>query len=93
MSSEVKQIVIFPRGQLSQQDKRRFTEAGILAVEAEDPKSVVQVIPGAARVGADDLLMSALHALSVAPSSYSSDKFVKELHRRLADNESRALGQ
>ena len=85
-----KQVIIFPRGQLTRQDKERLTKAGIVSVEADNPGAVVQVIPGAAMVGADDFLMSALHALTNAPSSYSSDRFVKELHRRMLARETAA---
>lgn len=36
-------IVVFPTGQLSAKDKERMTKAGILAVEAQTPKDVVQL--------------------------------------------------
>jgi hypothetical protein len=36
-------VVVFPRGQLNATDKERFTKAGILAVEADSPKEVVQL--------------------------------------------------
>lgn len=36
-------IVVFPRGQLSADDKERMTLMGVLAVEADSPKDVHQL--------------------------------------------------
>lgn len=36
-------IVIFPRGQLSELDKARLDEKGIVAIEADDPNSIQQL--------------------------------------------------
>jgi len=36
-------VIVFPTGQLSPKDKERFTKAGIIACESDDPKSVVQL--------------------------------------------------
>lgn len=85
----MKQIVVFPRGQLSAKDKERLTKADILAVEADDPSKVVTVLPGAPLLSADDMLMSAMYALT-ARGDYSSaerSSMVMELHRRLQAKE------
>ena len=39
----VPMIVVFPRGQLYELDKARLEEAGVIAIEADDPKAVVQM--------------------------------------------------
>ena len=36
-------VVVFPRGQLTPKDKERMTKHGILCVEADTPKDVVQL--------------------------------------------------
>lgn len=76
-------VIIFPRGQLSAKDRRMLLAAGITAVEADDPTKVVQVIPGAAMVGADDMLLSALAGIIAAGNGGMT--FVKELNRRLTE--------
>lgn len=36
-------VIIFPRGQLAEADKATLREAGVIAVEADDPKTVQQL--------------------------------------------------
>jgi hypothetical protein len=36
-------VVVFPRGQLTTDDKTQMRDAGIIAVEADDPKQVQQL--------------------------------------------------
>lgn len=36
-------IVVFPRGQLSEFDKARLDERGIVAIEADDPNAIQQL--------------------------------------------------
>lgn len=79
------QIVVFPRGQLTAADKKALREAGVVPVEADDPKAVVTVIPLAAGAGVvtpDAMLMSLLYAV-VASGSFAGDRFAAELQRRL----------
>lgn len=38
-------VIIFPRGQLTQADRNVLTAAGFLAVEADEPSRVVTVLP------------------------------------------------
>jgi hypothetical protein len=80
----MKQIVVFPRGQISELDKARMDEAGIVAVEADNPDDVVLLMPSTGHVNADDMLMSALWELS---SRGEGDRMIKELHRRLSAKE------
>lgn len=78
----MKQVIVFPRGQLSAKDKERLTKAQIIAVEADDPRSVVVALPAATVVGGDDMLMAALAGVLQGYDSCSS-AFTKELYRRL----------
>lgn len=78
----MKQIIVFPRGQLTAKDKAELTKNGILVVEADDPAKVVTVLPGAPLATADDLLMSAMWGLSKASSS-ANEAFVQALHSRM----------
>lgn len=36
-------IIVYPRGQLTELDKARLESVGVIAIEADDPKSVVQM--------------------------------------------------
>ncbi|HEY8331526.1 MAG TPA: hypothetical protein VIO83_09400 [Pseudomonas sp.] len=83
------QIIVFPRGQLSTADRKRMADAGILAVEADDPKSVVTVIPGVPLATSDDLAMSALAAIAGCNINGVGMDFVKELHARLQVREAK----
>lgn len=76
-----KQIIIFPRGQLTAKDKAELAKIGVLAIEADDPSKVVAVIPGAPLATADDLLMSAFWGLQESTSSKT--KFVEALFNRM----------
>jgi len=46
---KMSQIVIFPRGQLAPDEKDYMRSLGIVAIEADDPKAVVCVVPAADR--------------------------------------------
>jgi hypothetical protein len=90
MRMSVQMVVVFPRGQLSPNDKARLTKHEILAVEADDPKGVniLSLMPGSsATVSADDLFMSAIHAVS---SGNEGQKFACELNRRMKAREATA---
>jgi len=60
-----KQVIVFPRGQLNDRDRKALGRAGVVVVEADDPQKVVSVLPGAPMVGGDDLLRAALGALAL----------------------------
>jgi len=83
----VMQIVVFPRGQLTAQDKKALRAAGVVPVEADNPKEVVVVLPlaeSADMVSPSDMLMSALKA--VVEGSETA-RFARELHRRMVERE------
>lgn len=77
-------IVVYPRGQLSAKDKQRMTKHGILCIEADDPKSVVCILPAAPFVSPDDLLLAAIRAADTEPGHSSRGTFTTEL-RKLID--------
>lgn len=82
----MKQLVIFPRGQLSPKDKERVSKLGICAIEADDPSKVVTLIPGMA-VSGDMLAMCALDAMEgqggLNSAEYFRAKFAANLTRSL----------
>lgn len=71
-------VVVFPRGQLSPKDKERFTKAGIIAVEADDPKAVVQ--------------LQLAQPLVLSAAGLSADAFVLALLESLADQSPQTSG-
>jgi len=77
------QIIIFPRGQVTAADRKRMAEAGIVAVEADDPRSVITVVPGAPLATSDDLAMAALGAVASSNLDSVAAEFAKALHSRL----------
>ena len=84
----MQQVIIFPRGQLQDVDRAALREAGIVAIEADDPKSVVTVLPGAPLASSDDLALAALGAIvgDYANGAVGAD-FAKKLHKRLTTRE------
>jgi len=86
----VSQVIIFPRGQLTELDRARMDEVGIVAVEADNPEQVVITAPGVPLAGADDLMLSALHAVVECGFSSAATEFAKELRRRLTTRETQA---
>ena len=80
-------VVVFPRGQLSREDKAKLTKSGIVAVEADDPDkvSILSLLHvSSATVSADDLFMAAMSAVRLGGEG---QKFAAELHRRLEARE------
>lgn len=80
---------MFPRGQLTPVDRARMAEVGIVAVEADDPSSVVTVIPGVPLATSEDLAMSALSAIAGCGINGVGMDFVKLLHARLQVREAK----
>ena len=76
-------VIIFPRGQLSEVDRTRRADAGIIAVEADNPEQVVVTAPGVPLAGADDLMLAALTAVVKCGYPPASTEFTKALHKRL----------
>lgn len=81
------QIVVFPRGQLTAHDKKALRAAGVVPVEADNPKDVVVVVPLAAMVTPDDMLMSAMDAVT---KGGEGTRFINELYRRMKESEAKA---
>ena len=71
-------IVVFPRGQLSEDDKSRMEMHGILCIEADSPKDVCQLhltTPLCTTlVSGDAVLRAALAALSVGEPSDGANR-------------------
>lgn len=86
------QVIVFPRGQLTAADRKRMAEVGIVAVEADDPGSVVTVVPGVPLATSDDLAMAALGAVASSHLDNVAAKFAKALHNRLATRGAKEIG-
>ena len=74
-------VIVFPRGELSELDKARMQEVGIIAIEASDPSKVVQLVPSSRLIKGDDILMAALAGANVYDGS--REAFGKELIKRI----------
>ena len=83
----MKQVIVFPRGQLDAKDKERMAKAGIVAVEADDPSKVVALLPSSPLLVADDLVMSLLKGLTTSSSYSRHEAVVTELYTRAKANE------
>jgi len=81
----MKQVIVFPRGQLDAKDKERLTKSGVIAVEADAPHLVIMLTPGTGMVSGDDLLMSALAGLDTDQTARAT--MVRELRMRLLKRE------
>lgn len=80
----MKQIILFPKDSLSSKDKERLTKEGYFYLEVEDPTRVVTTIPAVSPISGDDILMSAMKAISEASGiSNVRDKFFNELYNRM----------
>lgn len=92
------QVLIFPRGQLTSEDKDRLTTAGIVAVEADYPDTVQQISMApplrCETISGDAIVQAALQALagqpcqslggSITPVGTACHEFVKSLAQALA---------
>ena len=58
-----KQIVVFPRGQLTPKEKEHLTKNGFLAIECDDPKGVRVLSSEAWPIGSNAMLLAALEAM------------------------------
>lgn len=81
----MKQIIVFPRGQLLPKDRKAMKDAGVPVVEADDPKQVIQLMPESSAIDSSSIMMSLLKA--VADGYGTSAIFVRELERRLLEKE------
>jgi hypothetical protein len=89
----MKQVIVFPRGQLSEKDKARLQKADIIAVEADDPSKVVCAVPGVPFITGNDIMCAALDALVNTPSYGSSTgRFAAELAKRALAKDKEAKG-
>ncbi|TMN18502.1 hypothetical protein [Pseudoxanthomonas sp. X-1] len=87
------QVIVFPRGQLSSEDRARMEAIGVVAVEVDTPSEVVTIIPAAAIHSPDDMLMSALTAVNETSYDSVSKRFASELYRRMKNAEARRAQQ
>lgn len=83
MSDKQKQLVVFPRGQLDAKQKIMLSLEGFIAVEADDPRAIVTVLPMAklmAQLEGDEVVRCmARGLLSNTTSYYTFGKAMAEL--------------
>lgn len=85
------QVIVFPKGQLMPKEKEKLTKHGFLAIEADDPKSVVLLIPTAAPLAsADDLFMAAMAGITSETQYNKQAVMANELYRRLKIKEQKS---
>lgn len=82
-------VLIYPRGQLTELDRARLEEAGIVAVEADDPEKVVTTLPTTSLASADDLFLAALTAVA---NGNEGQRFADALWERLQRRERESAG-
>lgn len=86
-TTRVGQVIVFPRGQLTAKDKERLTKAGWTAVEADDPKSVVTLIPMAPLVTPEEI--SFCMAKALVGNEYAAKDFGQRLVKRIAEKDAK----
>lgn len=86
MSDQKKQLVVFPRGQLDAKQKVALSREGYIAVEADDPRAVVTVLPLAgltADLSGDEIVRCmAIGLLSNVNSYYAFGKAMADVIAR-----------
>lgn len=83
----MKQVVVFPRGQLTSKDKERLTKSGVIAVEADEPSKVVTVLPAVTSLSADEVV--ACLAVAVQHSTQAMLIFGTAMAKRIAAKEAK----
>jgi len=85
----MKQVIVFPRGQLSAEDRKAMRAVGIVAIEADDPSKVVVAVPQSAIVTGDDLLIAALAGVNCKTYDQNAATFAKTLADRIKAREAK----
>lgn len=86
MNTIPKQLVLFPTGTLNPLERDRMTEQGFIAVECDDPSKVVVALPATSLLKADDVLLSALNAITGEGSRDERNKFAFNLITQINHN-------
>jgi hypothetical protein len=80
-----KQIVIFPRGQLSAKDKERASKLGVFVMEADDPSKVVQIMPSVS-LPPESMLLCALEAMEGTWGDSARQRFTTNLTKLMKES-------
>lgn len=75
----MKQVIIFPRGQLTSADRRILRNNDFIPIETDDPSKVMLLFPNCERLTGDIVTMSALRALTGPHSGHERTKFATEI--------------
>lgn len=79
----MKQIILYRKGSISQQDKAALKSEGYLPVACADMNDVTVLLPDAQRLKGDDIFQAAIKALSGANSYEERRQFGSEIIRKL----------
>lgn len=82
------QVIVYPRGQLTDADRDSLRIAGFCVVEADDPKAVVTHLPSAPMVTANEMLLCALQAMREHGSTSCNGMFTLRLLKAMEANKS-----
>lgn len=80
-------IVAIPKGTLNAKQKELLTKKGFVVIECDDPEKI-RVINPESTVGVNDMVLSALKALTASHPTSRQEHFVNELYKQLTDRES-----
>lgn len=83
----MQQIIVFPRGQLTPDMKQELNEAGIIALEVDDPEKVVTVLPVTRTLTGDKLLDAALQTIKDTSSAHVRASFATRILKDLLSAE------
>lgn len=84
--STIKQLVIFPRGCLSQAMIKKMEASGqFIAIEAKDPSQITFGIPSGRQLHGDFVLKCALNAINKSSYTNSRDIFGHEMLKAIME--------
>jgi hypothetical protein len=81
-----RQVICFPKNQLTIEQRDDLKLAGFVVIEIDDPEKVRLILPTSNLINADDLFIAALDGMNTA-GSYATNKFVEVLRDRLLKRE------
>lgn len=75
----MKQIIIFPKGQLSSKAKKLLLDAECVPIETDDPSQVKLLTPEMSLIQSNDLVVSMLEAITTSGIDSTAMKTLKNL--------------
>lgn len=75
----MKQIILFPKGELAAGDKAALLKADYIPLEVTDPSQVVMLFPNSERLTGDAVTVSALNAITGPNSGHERQRFASSM--------------